>query len=89
MVQNLEGEPVNLKWLFLPATRIAEELGKTIVANVVMLGAFASITRLTSAEALKKSVLSSVPKGTEKLNLTAFKKGREYGKKLLKNKTEK
>jgi len=73
----------------VPATRIAEELGKTIVANVVMLGAFTSITRLTSAEALKKSVLNSVPKGTEKLNLTAFRKGYEYGKKLLKKKTEK
>lgn len=73
----------------VPATRIAEELGKTIVANVVMLGAFASITRLTSAEALKKSVLDGVPKGTEKLNLAAFRKGYAYGKKLVKNKTEK
>jgi 2-oxoglutarate ferredoxin oxidoreductase subunit gamma len=73
----------------VPATRIAEELGKTIVANVVMLGAFASITHLMSAEALKKSVLDNVPKGTEKLNLAAFEKGYNYGKKLLKEKTEK
>ena len=73
----------------VPATRIAEELGKTIVANVVMLGAFASITRLMSAEALKKSVLDNVPKGTEKLNLAAFEKGYNYEKRLLKEKTEK
>jgi len=68
----------------VPATKIAEELGKTIVANVVMLGAFASITRLMSAEALKKSLLDNVPKGTEKLNLAAFEKGYDYGKRLLK-----
>jgi len=68
----------------VPATKIAEELGKTIVANVVMLGAFASITRLISAEALKKSLLDNVPKGTEKLNLAAFEKGYDYGKRPLK-----
>ena len=73
----------------VPATRIAEELGKTIVANVVMLGAFASVTNLISAETLRKSVLDNVPKGTEKLNLAAFEKGYKYGKKLSKEKTEK
>lgn len=72
----------------VPATRIAEELGKTIVANVVMLGAFASTTRLMRAETLKKSVLDNVPKGSEKLNLAAFEKGYNYGKTLLKEKTE-
>ena len=73
----------------VPATKIAEGLGKTIVANVVMLGAFASITRLMNAEAVKKSVLDNVPKGTEKLNSAAFEKGYDYGKRLLKEKTEK
>ncbi|MDH5532467.1 MAG: 2-oxoacid:acceptor oxidoreductase family protein, partial [Candidatus Bathyarchaeota archaeon] len=80
---------LNIRFLRVPATRIAEELGKTIVANVVMLGAFASVTNLMSAEALKKSVLDNVPKGTEKLNLAAFEKGHNYGKRLLKEKTEK
>jgi len=73
----------------VPATRIAEELGKTIVANVVMLGAFASVTNLIDVETLRKSVLDNVPKGTEKLNLAAFEKGFNYGKRLLKEKTEK
>jgi len=73
----------------VPATRMAEELGKAIVANVVMLGAFASLTRLVDAEALKKSVLDTIPKGTEKLNLAAFEKGYDYGKSLLEEKTEK
>ncbi len=67
----------------VPSTKIAEELGKTIVANVVMLGATVALTGITTPEAFKNSLLSNIPKGTEKLNLTAFEKGFEYGKKLL------
>ncbi len=67
----------------IPSTKIAEELGKNIVANVVMLGALVAVTNVTTAEAFKNSLLSNIPKGTEKLNLTAFEKGYEYGKKLL------
>ena len=67
----------------VPSTKISEELGKTIVANVVMLGALVAITGITTAEAFKNSLLSNIPKGTEKLNMTAFEKGYEYGKKLL------
>jgi len=70
----------------VPATKMAEELGKTIVANVVMLGALVALTEMTSAEAFKNSLLSNIPKGTEKLNLAAFEKGYEYGKKLLRGK---
>lgn len=67
----------------IPATKIAEELGKTLVANVVMLGAFTVLTNVVTSEAMKQSVLSNVPKGTEELNLSAFKKGIEYAKTLL------
>ncbi len=67
----------------IPATRIAEEVGKTIVANVVMLGALVSITNVVNADAIKKSILSNIPKGTEDLNVTAFKRGYDYGQKLL------
>jgi 2-oxoglutarate ferredoxin oxidoreductase subunit gamma len=48
-----------------------------------MLGALVAVTDLTTAEAFKNSLLNNIPKGTEKLNLTAFEKGYEYGKKLL------
>jgi len=74
---------VNTRVFTVPSTKIAEELGKTIVANVVMLGALVAITGITTAEAFKNSLLSNIPKGTEKLNMTAFEKGFEYGKKLL------
>jgi len=55
-----------------------------IVANVVMLGALTSITNVVTAEANKQSILNNIPKGTEKLNLEALRKGYEYGKTLLK-----
>jgi 2-oxoglutarate ferredoxin oxidoreductase subunit gamma len=67
----------------VPATKIAQEAGKTLVANVVMLGALASITNVVSPKSMKKSILSTIPKGTEKLNLKAFKKGYDFGKRLL------
>jgi len=73
----------NARVFMVPSTKIAEELGKTIVANVVMLGALVAVTGITNPEAFKNSLLSNIPKGTEKLNLTAFERGYEYGKKLL------
>jgi len=67
----------------IPSTKMAEELGKTIVANVIMLGALVAVSGITTPEAFKNALLSNIPKGTEKLNLSAFEKGFEYGKKLL------
>lgn len=69
----------------IPATMIAEELGKRIVANVVMIGAFTAITNLIDAEHVKESIKRNVPKTFEELNLTAFEKGYEYGESLLKS----
>lgn len=65
--------------LAIPATRMARELGKAVVANIVMLGFLAAVNDLVSAEALKESVLSSVPKGTEDFNARAFELGYSYG----------
>ena len=72
------------KVYLIPATRMAEELGKRIVSNIVMLGFFTAVTRLIHYEAMKKSVLDSIPKGTEELNTKAFEKGYQFG---LKGKT--
>lgn len=63
----------------VPATRLAEELGKRMVLNVVMVGAFAAITGLITSEALRQAVADSVPPATRDLNLRAFDKGFEYG----------
>jgi len=63
----------------VPATRIAEGLGRKMVANIVMLGFLAAVTDVAKYESLKKAVLASVPEGTEKLNTQAFEKGYQYG----------
>ena len=74
----------NLKVYRVPATKIAEQLGRKIVANIVMLGAFTAITELLNEKALKESIKENIPKGTEELNLAAFDKGFEYGKTVKK-----
>ena len=63
----------------VPATRIAEELGKRMVLNIVMVGFFAAVTRLLEADAVRKAVADSVPASFRELNLKAFDKGYEYG----------
>ena len=67
-----------LRVLKIPATRLAEELGRRIVANVVMLGFLAAVTDVASPGAIKQAVLDSVPKGTEELNGRAFEMGLQY-----------
>jgi 2-oxoglutarate ferredoxin oxidoreductase subunit gamma len=67
----------------IPATRLAEEMGRKIVTNIIMVGFFAACTQITSYEATKKGVETSVPPGTEALNLKAFETGFEYGNKVL------
>ncbi len=65
--------------LKVPATRIAKELGRSAVANIVMLGFLTAVSDLISVDAMKKSVLKSVPKGTEALNIQAFDLGYQCG----------
>ena len=72
--------PNSVKVYAIPATRMAEKLGRALVANIVMLGFFTAITPYFSVESAEKAVKMSVPKGTEEFNLTAFKEGYEYGR---------
>ncbi len=64
----------------IEATRFAEELGRRLVLNIVMVGFAVGVTEMLSAEAAEKALLASVPKGTEDLNLKAFRKGLEHGR---------
>jgi 2-oxoglutarate ferredoxin oxidoreductase subunit gamma len=63
----------------IPATRFAEELGKRMVLNSVMVGFFTAVTKLLTADAVRKAVADSVPPAFRELNLRAFEKGFEYG----------
>ena len=69
----------------IPATRYAEELGRTMVLNIVMVGFFTAMYKSIEADAMRKAVEASVPPGTEQLNLKAFERGYEHGRKLLEN----
>ncbi|WXG43601.1 MAG: 2-oxoacid:ferredoxin oxidoreductase subunit gamma [Promethearchaeati archaeon SRVP18_Atabeyarchaeia-1] len=75
----------NVRVFHVPATKIAEELRNKIVANIVMLGAFTAITGIVDENAIKASIKENIPRGTEELNLKAFEKGYEYGKRLLRS----
>jgi 2-oxoglutarate ferredoxin oxidoreductase subunit gamma len=64
----------------IPATKIAEELGHRIVANIVMLGFLTAVARMVSVEAMKEALASSLPKGAVELNKKAFDAGYERGR---------
>ena len=72
----------------IPATRLAEDLGKKMVLNVVMVGFFGAVTGLISPESLRKAVADSVPAAFRELNLRAFDKGFEYGASFLSSREE-
>jgi len=67
----------------VPATRLAEELGRKVVLNIVMVGFFGAVTNLLDPDALRQAVEDSVPPATRKLNLQAYDKGFEYGATLM------
>ena len=67
----------------VPATRFAEELGNRIIANLVMMGFFTAVTKISSSDSMKKALPGLVPDRFLKLNEKAFDKGYEYGLKVL------
>jgi 2-oxoglutarate ferredoxin oxidoreductase subunit gamma len=67
----------------VPATRLAEELGRKVVLNIVMVGFFGAVTNLLDPDALRQAVVDSVPPAMRKLNLQAYDKGFEYGATLM------
>jgi 2-oxoglutarate ferredoxin oxidoreductase subunit gamma len=75
--------PKGVRSFGVPATRLAEELGRKVVLNIVMVGFFGAVTSLLDPDALRKAVEDSVPPAMKKLNLQAFDKGYEYGSKLM------
>ncbi len=77
------GDPKHVRLYSIPTTRIAEEMGRRMIANIVMLGCLAALDTSVSVDALRQAVRSSVPKGTEDLNIKAFDRGYAYGQGLL------
>lgn len=71
--------PHGLRVASVPATRLAEEVGRRLVLNIVMVGFFGAVTKLIQHDALRRAVAESVPAGTVDMNLRAFDRGYEYG----------
>ena len=76
-------ERADVRFHGIPATRIAEKLGRRMVLNIVMLGFFDAVTDILKAESIQNGIRESVPRGTEELNIKAFRMGYEFGKELL------
>ena len=65
----------------IPATNIASNtFGRSIVANMIMLGYMTALTGVIGQDALEAAIREGVPKGTEDLNLAAFAKGIELSR---------
>jgi 2-oxoglutarate ferredoxin oxidoreductase subunit gamma len=66
----------NRKLFSVPALSVAEELGKRVVANIVVLGFLAARTRVVSPESLEAAILARYAKAAD-LNRKAFRRGSE------------
>ncbi|MFP3870620.1 MAG: 2-oxoacid:acceptor oxidoreductase family protein [Syntrophobacteria bacterium] len=73
------------KAIRIPFTEIArKQLGKEMVANIVALGAIATLTKVVSLKSLEAAVLARVPPKTEELNRKALQLGSKQARAVLK-----
>jgi 2-oxoglutarate ferredoxin oxidoreductase subunit gamma len=79
----IDQAPTGIRMYGVPATRLAEELGRKVVLNIVMVGFFGAVTKMLNPESLRQAVADSVPPAMQKLNLEAFDKGFAYGAEMI------
>jgi 2-oxoglutarate ferredoxin oxidoreductase subunit gamma len=77
------------EYVAIPSTRMAEELGRKMMANIIMIGCITAVTGAVTLESARKTVSDSVPKGTEEMNVKAFSKGHDFGLSVLKSRQKK
>jgi Pyruvate/2-oxoacid:ferredoxin oxidoreductase gamma subunit len=68
-----------VKVLKVPATQLARDNFRVVVANNVMMGFVCKATSIIDKNCIKAAILKSAPPGTEEMNLAAFEKGYEFG----------
>ncbi len=66
----------------IQANKMAEELGKRIVANIVMIGFFTAVTSIINRDSMKKAVFDIVPEKARELNEKAFNLGYRRGEEI-------
>jgi len=69
-------DPKGRKLHSIPALSVAEELGRRVVANIVVLGYLAENTKVVGTESLLAAIFKRYPKATD-LNRKAFQRGVE------------
>jgi 2-oxoglutarate ferredoxin oxidoreductase subunit gamma len=74
LVQPEGGEPVYA----IPATQFAEDMGRRIVANVVMLGYVTALTGIVKPGAMLRSLEDTLDARNLRLNIKAFEAGLEF-----------
>jgi 2-oxoglutarate ferredoxin oxidoreductase subunit beta len=73
----LDDLPGTVEVFKVPATQIARENFKVVVANNVMMGFVCKTTSIIDKNCIQAAILKSAPPGTEEMNLAAFEKGYE------------
>jgi len=68
-----------IKMAGFPATKVAEQLGSRLVANVMMLGVLSEITKIVKQESILNVIRRKFPRALE-LNERAFMEGVRYAK---------
>ncbi len=61
----------------VPFTTTAEEIGRKIVSNIVMVGYLGALIDVVPHDVLETTVLANIPAGTEDLNRRAVRAGRD------------
>jgi len=80
---NLEIERKGIQSLLIPANDIAEELGMTRLANMIMVGAMLAMKPILPLDAVKKALEEHLPerhKKTLPINFEAMDRGFEFAK---------
>ncbi|RKY75407.1 2-ketoisovalerate ferredoxin oxidoreductase [candidate division KSB1 bacterium] len=80
---NRKPERNDVEILAIPATKMADELGNTRVANMIILGAYIAYTDVLSKDIVRKTLPSVIKrKDLISLNEKAIELGYKYGEKL-------
>jgi 2-oxoglutarate ferredoxin oxidoreductase subunit gamma len=67
----------------IQAQKIAEELGNTIIMNIVMVGAITKSLDCLKEDAVRNAVIDTVPKAYQDLNIKAFNYGLKADSEVL------
>ena len=79
----MDSSPSGVRVYGVPATRLAEELGRKMVLNIVMVGFFGAVTACSTPRRCARPWRIRCPPAIRELNLQAFDKGYENGATLL------